>query len=632
MMYNADWAATCAIYNIEEDYDSYSNSYSTCSYHINNDDDNNYKHGSITKMTIHHDEEKHEHNQGATTATAATTHCCRLQVGLELAIQVRDTVFIEGPIPGPTITSSSAAAAVIEPKYRHLQQSHNKKRKKKFRNKVQDPGFQYRILSEPEDQPKVRVQFTYQPSSDDGDDDMIGTPVAVEILPVHVPNIWNPWATNWLQDWLNQKARQVLEEEESSFAVCQWVEYQAFQFFDVLWRKEQEPRPVTMVVQFKDQDIIHAEDDNSSSNQYTSSRCFPCQPKAKEPAATQPSEHHIHVWRPSHQHQKMMMMIEDTQSTAYYPQLLTTKKSSQSNTITTSEESCLQEAVLNFISKHWKEWVTVECPICFDVLPVAEAKELFPCRHLYCYDCICTYAKMIVPDLRVQRQNPFTCPLPICRRQVKIVQCIKELLTAEEMNTVREWYKNVTQPVSNMLQICPRKKCGAKGLMRRLNMDSSIVGCEACGVRWCELCLSSVPVNKRNKEKNTRRGRDQHHCDGPKHELSDCNPAQVLELCHRYRKTKSDEIKRKCEDKWPWIREYAVARVEDVEAMQWIRENGCTMCPTCKTVIERSEGCFHMHCTQCATHFCYECGDKLFPPYYGTHHCWEEQNFEQFED
>ena len=57
----------------------------------------------------------------------------------------------------------------------------------------------------------------------------------------------------------------------------------------------------------------------------------------------------------------------------------------------------------------------------------------------------------------------------------------------------------------------------------------------------------------------------------------------------------------------------------------WVQENA-NVCPNCRNAIERSEGCFHMNCTLCGTHFCYECGEEIFYPYYGTHHCWEETN------
>jgi hypothetical protein len=61
----------------------------------------------------------------------------------------------------------------------------------------------------------------------------------------------------------------------------------------------------------------------------------------------------------------------------------------------------------------------------------------------------------------------------------------------------------------------------------------------------------------------------------------------------------------------------------DGEALQYVLENG-QRCPNCQTGVERIEGCFHMKCPTCATHFCYECGTELFPPYYGTHLRWED--------
>lgn len=34
-------------------------------------------------------------------------------------------------------------------------------------------------------------------------------------------------------------------------------------------------------------------------------------------------------------------------------------------------------------------------------------------------------------------------------------------------------------------------------------------------------------------------------------------------------------------------------------------------CPRCNVLISRSQGCNHMTCTNCGTHFCYRCGAKL---------------------
>ena len=72
-----------------------------------------------------------------------------------------------------------------------------------------------------------------------------------------------------------------------------------------------------------------------------------------------------------------------------------------------------------------------------------------------------------------------------------------------------------------------------------------------------------------------------------------------------------------------WIKEYASSREMDASASLWVKEFA-SICPNCKNAIERSDGCFHMHCV-CGTHYCYECGEEIFYPFYGTHHCWERE-------
>ena len=133
-------------------------------------------------------------------------------------------------------------------------------------------------------------------------------------------------------------------------------------------------------------------------------------------------------------------------------------------------------------------------------------------------------------------------------------------------------------------------------------------------------------------------------------------------------------MKLKCEEMYPWIVAYSRGVQDDFGVTAWLLENGQS-CPNCAAGVERIEGCFHMTCESicsfalvlvtsfellsshffyifiipllislsshflpylegptCATHFCYECGQEIFYPFYGTHHCWEEQAmFEQFQ-
>ncbi|KAL1744275.1 hypothetical protein HDZ31DRAFT_39093 [Schizophyllum fasciatum] len=39
----------------------------------------------------------------------------------------------------------------------------------------------------------------------------------------------------------------------------------------------------------------------------------------------------------------------------------------------------------------------------------------------------------------------------------------------------------------------------------------------------------------------------------------------------------------------------------------WMKTHGVKRCPGCKVPIERDEGCYHVTCTQCQTHICWQC-------------------------
>lgn len=44
--------------------------------------------------------------------------------------------------------------------------------------------------------------------------------------------------------------------------------------------------------------------------------------------------------------------------------------------------------------------------------------------------------------------------------------------------------------------------------------------------------------------------------------------------------------------------------------MEFIKTH-TTRCPRCEVAVEKSEGCNHMTCMRCGTHFCYRCGSKI---------------------
>lgn len=269
---------------------------------------------------------------------------------------------------------------------------------------------------------------------------------------------------------------------------------------------------------------------------------------------------------------------------------------------TISEQLSVEEAKHIFpILVLWREWMTVECKICVDTVPAHESATI-TCGHAFCRDCISTYCRHKAEEVNAYKTNPFVCPT--CRRGMLIVGCVKQFLPLELMDKVRVWVADIKNPPCYSLPTCLKKNCDGK--MRRVAVDGDIVFCEECERRWCELCLQRA-----------QEGEDHDTKENP------CKIGTVVEFCKRYLAA-NEASQQRCEEKFPFIKVYTQSRMYDNEAIHWIKANG-QVCPGCKTGIERVEGCFHITCP-CGTHFCYLCGEEIFAPFYGTHHCWERQD------
>ena len=271
----------------------------------------------------------------------------------------------------------------------------------------------------------------------------------------------------------------------------------------------------------------------------------------------------------------------------------------------------------------WEKMYNNECPICFDTRRCDEGTTL-PCGDFFCEDCFPYYLHVKVTELREYRINPFLCPMQNCRAEICIEKIVKSHISKEDSQLIERWKRDLEFPQCHLLDRCPSKSCGTNNattkakedyMMRRSSNDAvnKFVFCEVCDKVWCELCMRRIHKGMTRAEHK-----------------SVCEFQQMTKFCRRYLRA-SDEMKLKCEEMYPWICTYARGVQEDVGVQCWLLENGQS-CPNCAVGVERISGCFHMQCPTCATHFCYECGKEIFYPFYGTHHCWEEQEmFEQFQ-
>eukprot|EP00984_Skeletonema_dohrnii_P028613 scaffold18662_cov101-Skeletonema_dohrnii-CCMP3373.AAC.6 len=294
-----------------------------------------------------------------------------------------------------------------------------------------------------------------------------------------------------------------------------------------------------------------------------------------------------------------------------------------------SQNSCAsaaasaQEYAQNALLHCWPKMYHSQCPICFDDSRCDEGTTL-PCGDFFCNDCFPYYLHVKVTELSEYRQNPFLCPIQGCRAEMCIEAIVKQHISKEDVRLIERWKRDLEFPPCFLLDRCPSKSCATNNtdkakdddyMMRRCNNDvkNKFIFCEVCKKEWCELCMRRIHNGVSRAEHKEV-----------------CEVQMMLKFCRRYLRA-SDEMKQKCEEMYPWICNYSRGVHEDVGVLSWLLENGQN-CPNCAVGVERISGCFHMTCPTCATHFCYECGQEIFYPFYGTHHCWEEQEmFEQFQ-
>jgi RING-type zinc-finger/IBR domain, a half RING-finger domain len=415
-------------------------------------------------------------------------------------------------------------------------------------------------------QPQLLLTFTYISHENDQHDIenlTSATPTSVKIEWLVYPEEWSDeYKASFLANMCEESNR-ILLEQALSFDVCEYCEHHAIIKYD--------PWP-----------IFHREDPFRM---------------IRLPDITD-SLYHVNHGALMHPHQEARKLPPSANRGNVIDATMLVKRKRPA-----SVEAYARQALID----EWKQLYTTECPICFDTKAYADGVVL-PCHHFACEECLASLLHFKVTELSMYRTNPFMCPVVDCRHALPIIGFVKKYLPTNEMDMVRKWIKDMKYPPCFSLDRCLRTKtCGAFESMRRVTKDSTNIYCDQCNKHWCELCLKRLNEDGTDDQEGSHKER--------------CQDTIAWTFCKRYLAA-SDNQKQACEVRYPWIVSYAHAREHDGDAMTWILQNG-QVCPTCSNGVERIEGCFHMQCPTCATHFCYECGDELFPPYYGTHHCWE---------
>ncbi|GAA5988778.1 hypothetical protein JCM10908_006166 [Rhodotorula pacifica] len=250
------------------------------------------------------------------------------------------------------------------------------------------------------------------------------------------------------------------------------------------------------------------------------------------------------------------------------------------------------------------------CPLCFTTQRGSACVCIASCGCVFCTDCLKDYFSLLITEGLVRS---VACPSRPCVEQR--AQWEKDETTTSRRNRERDDTKPGRVTANEIEQLVGeegRKRWEWLQEKARVESDPSITWCprEACQapvpklsedeekLRVCPACDYSFCVFCRRGWHGTRNA-----CALPQSSAivsgylsGDAEQRRTLEV--RYG---AANIKR------------LVAAYEEERALQeWLQAHS-TQCPGCSAWVEKSQGCNHMTCAKCASHFCYRCGKSISP-------------------
>lgn len=238
------------------------------------------------------------------------------------------------------------------------------------------------------------------------------------------------------------------------------------------------------------------------------------------------------------------------------------------------------------------------CNICLEDCPLPSAVHT-DCHHLLCMDCFRQYITVIYAEIHHKRRFPFLCPVPGCKCPFPL-PALARALNPQEMEILQfKIDSNFESPAApSHLIYCPLKSCGSFRMLRK-GRGSSVVFCNDCSATWCEHCLERY-----------------------KGDHDKCDHTKAMAMCLKYTRLKGN-AKAEADKVYPWMQAYSQFKIDDGACKAWCEENA-SICPTCGQGIERISGCNHMMCTECSTHFCYNCSSPYSIENIHLHVCNED--------
>jgi len=232
-----------------------------------------------------------------------------------------------------------------------------------------------------------------------------------------------------------------------------------------------------------------------------------------------------------------------------------------------------QESVRHFNTAYFS------CQICYLEKLGTECVRFPTCKHIYCTECVTNYFTIQIRDGSVRSLH---CPEDKCDTQAD-PSLVKKLVPGAVYEQYEKFLLQSTLDCMDDMTYCPRETCQSVVLV---DLDAEKLGrCPACKFVFCVFCkrtyhgVTSCPVNS----KELRALRDQ-YLNGSGVEK------ERLEKIYGKKKLQT--------------------AVEEMYTEAWM-EKFSQRCPSCRTNIEKIDGCNKMHCLKCDNYFCWLCRTQL---------------------
>ncbi|KAI5210640.1 RWD-domain-containing protein [Aureobasidium subglaciale] len=238
---------------------------------------------------------------------------------------------------------------------------------------------------------------------------------------------------------------------------------------------------------------------------------------------------------------------------------------------------------------------TFDCGICLEPKKGSSCYRMRRCRHVFCQACLRDFYNNCIAEGDVGRVQ---CLDPTCGKVANTKRKKEKTLHPKELLEM-----GIQEDVVRRYVDMKRKK--------KLEADKTTVYCPRS---WCQSParstkyppipqdLSLYPESSSEDEDNAEAEKKGH---SPSDRLAICSNIKCsLAFCKTCYAGWHGEFAR-C-----WPRNPLELSDEEKASYDYIRSH-TSPCPTCSSPTQKTMGCNHMRCFQCASHFCYLCGAWL---------------------